>query len=367
MHSNLGKQDKTPKENSATNLLTAEQLPYTQLAHWPPLTYRNNPTFSSETINAFTDYLKTENNSKQPKELQPWIPFCESKCTFCYFPVNCERQTHSTYIKALKKALQFYSKNGYIKSSIFNELYVGGGTPSVLLEEQIADLLDYCGSNFNFSKDCQTKFTACTTSLTDSKIQLLSTRKVDQLDIGIQTFDDKFRKILMLRDKSANAQSKVKAIKKAGLGVSIDLLYNLPGQTLGEWERDIRQALELEVESIDCYPLDLYEYTPLARSVRYGRLETQGDYRVELEMHLKAYQIFQENGYLPTCHNRFSRMKEDFTQPSSEVVGTGAGFFMGTISHFQYHDVENVQEYITSMQNNAIPPVYVSTFSKEDE
>jgi oxygen-independent coproporphyrinogen III oxidase len=367
MHSNLGKQDKTPKQKTTSNPMTPEQLPYTHLAHWPPLTYRNNPTFSPEAINAFTDYLKTENTSKQPKELQPWIPFCESKCAFCYFPVSCERQTYSTYIKALKKALQFYSETRYVKTSVFTELYVGGGSPSVLSEEKIADLLDYCRSNFNFSKDCQTKFTACTSSLTDSKIKLLSTRKVDQLDIGIQTFDDKFRKILMLRDKSADAQSKAKAIRKEGLGVSIDLLYNLPGQTIDEWERDLRKALELEVESADCYPLDLYESTPLARSVRYGRLEAQGDYRMELEMYRKAYQIFKENGYSPTCHNRFSRVKEDFMPPSSEVIGTGAGFFMGHIGRFQYHDMENLQEYISSIQNGAIPRIYVSSLSKEDE
>ncbi len=50
----------------------------------------------------------------------------------------------------------------------------------------------------------------------------------------------------------------------------------------------------------------------------------------ELEMYLEAYQFFKENGYAPTCHNRFSRLKEDFNKPSSEVIGTGAGFFYGT-------------------------------------
>lgn len=367
MHPSLGKQDKTSKQNSGGNSAVPEQLPYTHLAHWPPLTYRNNPTFSSESIIAFTEYLKTENTSKQPKELQPWIPFCESKCAFCYFPVNCERQIYSSYIKALKKALHFYSESRYVKSSVFTELYVGGGSPSVLSEEQIVGVLDYCKANFNLSKDCKTKFTACTASLTDSKIQLLSSHQVDQLDIGIQTFDESTRRILMLRDKSKDAQLTVKAIKKAGLGVSIDLLYNLPGQTMEHWEKDLRQALELEVESVDCYPLDLYEDTPLARRILSGELLAQGDYTKELEMYLKAYQIFRENGYFPTCHNRFSRIKEDFTQPSSEVIGTGAGFFMGHIGCFQYHDVENVKEYITSVQNSNIPLVYVSTLSQEEE
>jgi coproporphyrinogen III oxidase-like Fe-S oxidoreductase len=346
---------------------TPEQLPYTHLAHWPPLTYRNNQTQSAEALKAFTDFLQTEDTSKQPKELQPWIPFCESKCSFCYFPVNCERETYNLYVKTLKKALQFYSKTRYVKSSIFTELYIGGGTPAVLSEEQIADLLDYCRSSFNYDKDCQTKFTASTASLTYNKLKMLSSRKVNQVDVGVQTFNDKFRKTLLLQDKSAEAQQKVKAIKKTGLDVSIDLLYNLPGQTLEEWENDIKLALELEVESMDCYPLELYDNTPLSRSVRNGRLPALGDCRQELEMYRKAYQLAKANGYAPTCHNRFSRIREDFKPPSAEVIGTGAGFFMGHIGPFHYHDVENVQEYIASIQDNTIPKMYLSKLSKEEE
>ena len=71
----------------------------------------------------------------------------------------------------------------------------------------------------------------------------------------------------MLRDNSKDAKTKLKAVKKNGLGLSIDLLYNLPGQTLEQWEKDLKQALELEVESVDCYPLDLYADTPLARKI----------------------------------------------------------------------------------------------------
>ena len=347
--------------------ISPEDLPYNTLKHWPPMTYRNNLAPTNEAVSTFIDCLNEENTTEGPKELQPWIPFCEGKCSFCYFPVNCEKQNVFLYIDALKRALSLYSKTKYVKSSSFNELYVGGGSPSVLSEVQISDLINFCRENFNLTDDCTTKFTASTFGLTDKKIHLLASNDVDQLDIGVQTFNDNFRKNLTLRDESSDAKQKLRAARKSGLSVSIDLLYNLPGQTSEEWKEDIKQALELEVESVDCYPLDLYANTTLANRIASGELPSLGDYKKELEMYLEAYEIFKENGYFPTCHNRFSRIKEDLGKPSSEVVGSGAGFFMGHISNFQYSDIDDLKEYITSVQQGFFPLASLTRLSKEDE
>lgn len=341
--------------------------PYKKLEHWPPMTYRDRSATTVEELSSFTNLLKEENQTDGNKELQPWIPFCVGRCAFCYFPVNCDKQIYGQYIKALKKALCFYSESKYVKSTEFTELYVGGGSPSVLAETQITDVLGFCRANFNLSSDCATKFTACTTSLTNEKIKLLAKQDVTQLDIGIQTFNEDFRKILLLRDSSKKAQTKLKEVKKSGLGLSIDLLYNLPGQSLGQWEADLQNALDLEVESVDCYPLDLYIDTPLAKKIVSGELPPAGDYEKELQMYLTAYKLFRENGYFPTCHNRFSRIKQDRDQPSTEVVGTGAGFFMGRIGAFQYSDIEDVKEYITSVQKPSLPVARLSKLTKEEE
>jgi coproporphyrinogen III oxidase-like Fe-S oxidoreductase len=341
--------------------------PYDHIEHWPPMTYRDRSIITSMVLSDFTDFLKTETSLDQNRELQPWIPFCESRCAFCYFPISCEKRNLAQYLAALKKALAFYAERKYVKSSVFNELYVGGGSPTVLANEQIADILKYCRDNFSLSGDYQTKFTACTTSLSENKIRLLSSLHVDQLDIGIQTFDDSFRKILMLRDSGGDAKLKLKAAKKHGLRVSIDLLYNLPGQTTDQWKNDLKQALELEVDSVDCYPLDLYPETVIARKITAGETPPVGGPEKELEMYLEAYSIFTENGYLPTCHNRFSRIREDFNKPSSEIVGSGAGFFMGHMGSFLYSDIEDVRDYVAVISNGELPIAQLTKLSEEDE
>ena len=77
---------------------------YDKIEHWPPLTCRTCSVPTPEALAIFTNFLKTENSTYQNKELQPWIPFCDSKCAFCYFPVNCEKQIVDSYLEALKKA-----------------------------------------------------------------------------------------------------------------------------------------------------------------------------------------------------------------------------------------------------------------------
>ena len=341
--------------------------PYGKLEHWPPMTYRDRSPLTVEALSSFTDFLNTENKSDDNKELQPWIPFCEGRCAFCYFPVSCGKHNAPVYISALKKALSFYAKSKYVQSCIFNELYVGGGSPTILSKDQIANILQFCRMNFNFRRDYSTKFTACTTSLSEEKIIFLGSQEVDQLDVGIQSFHDFFRKILKLQDSGSEAKAKLKTARKNDLRVSIDLLYNLPGQTLEQWEEDVRQALELEVESVDCYPLDLYPGTPLAKQIATGELPHINDDSTELEMYLQAFDLFRKNGYTPTCHNRFTRIREDLNEPSSEVVGTGAGFFMGRLGKFLYSDAESTQDYISAANEGVFPIARLATLTQEDE
>jgi oxygen-independent coproporphyrinogen-3 oxidase len=345
----------------------SNEWPYKKLEHWPPMTYRDKTSLKAEDVAAFKEYLNTENHTEGDKELQPWIPFCDGRCAFCYFPVSCKKHDVPAYMATMKKVLSRYAQTKYVKSSVFREIYVGGGSPTVLSKTEMGDILQFCRTNFNLSSDCYTKFTACTTNLSTDNLQFLSSQRVDQIDVGIQTFDDAGRKMLRLQDSSAAAQAKLKETKKHNLRVSIDLLYNLPGQTVEQWEKDINQALALDVESVDCYPLDLYPDTPLAKQIAAGEVPPlNGDAR-ELDMYCRAFEIFKKNGYVPTCHNRFTRLKEDLNEPSTEVIGSGAGFFMGRIGKFMYSDVESVQDYIAAASTNEFPLAQIATFTPEEE
>jgi oxygen-independent coproporphyrinogen-3 oxidase len=341
---------------------------YEETKHWPPYTYRDYPEVAPETLQAFTDFLGTENTNGEKKELQPWIPFCTMKCSFCYFPTELMSNNEmGKYLSALKKALNMYAETKYVKTSEFAEIYLAGGTPSLMSTEQTIDLLAFCEKNFNFDDSREIKITGCTHDFDYKKLKALSEYRVDQLDVGIQTFDDEARRMFNLRDNARSAEETVTNARKLGLRVSIDLMYNLPGQTLKVWNGDVQRALELGVESVDCYVLDVYPGTKLAQQLQSGDLPPRGDSDAETEMYLEAQNTFKAAGYKPTCHNRFSRIAEDFQEPCMEIVSTGAGSFMGTLGKFSYTDIEPAEAYVEAVKGGKFPISKLSVSSVEDE
>jgi len=341
---------------------------YDKAIHWPPYTYRDYPKVAPETLKAFTEFLGTENISNKRKELQPWIPFCTLKCSFCYFPTELiSNNQMGKYLSVLKKSLGMYAETEYVKTSEFSEIYLAGGTPSIMSTEQTVDLLSFCENKFNVSEDREIKVTGCTHDFDYKKLEALVEYGVNQLDLGIQSFDDDVRRLVNLRDKASSAEETIKTAHKLGLRVSIDLMYNLPGQNLKVWSSDIQRALELNVESADCYALEVFPGTKLAQQLQSGDLPPRGNQGAEVEMYVEADNTFKAAGYEKTCHSRFSRIKEDFYEPCMEVVGTGAGFFMGHIGKFSYVDVEPSGAYIEAVNRGEFPISKLSMPSKEDE
>ncbi len=341
---------------------------YEKAEHWPPFTFRNYPDATSESLSSFVSFLGTENTSHEKKELQPWIPFCDSRCTFCYFPVetHCADRAER-YVLALKRALGMYAGTTYVKSSEFDEIYFGGGTPNVLSSEQLICLLSFCEKEFNVSKKRTIKLSGCTHNFDERKLRAMADYGVDQLDLGIQTFDDGIRGLLNLQDTSDQAEKIIRTAHRLGLRVSIDLMYNLPGQTMSIWKNDIQKALELDVESADCYPLDVHPETALAKQLRLGKVPPVKNSNTETEMYLEACNAFSESGYKPTCHNRFSRITDDFGEPCFELLGTGAGFFMGHLGRYAYTDVESTSAYIDAVSSGRFPIAKISVSSEDDE
>jgi oxygen-independent coproporphyrinogen-3 oxidase len=170
-----------------------------------------------------------------------------------------------------------------------------------------------------------------------------------------------------LFDKSKDAEETIMNAHKLGLRVSIDLMYNLPGQTLEIWNKDIQRALELNVESVDCYVLDVYPDTKIAEQLQSGELPPRGNEDVERKMYTEAYTSFKNAGYKPTCHNRFSRIKEDFKEPCFETLGTGSGFFMGNLGDFSYTDIQPAESYVESIEKTIFPIAKLYFASKNDE
>ncbi|MCW4005086.1 MAG: coproporphyrinogen III oxidase family protein [Candidatus Bathyarchaeota archaeon] len=349
-----------------------KQDAFEERTSWPPYTYRDYPDIKPETYQAFLEFLDTENTSGRLMELQPWISVCDSKCAFCYFPTTATSKVElEPYLELLKKELAMYAKTRYVQTSVFDEIVLGGGTPSVLTAEQMIDLIDFCKANFNINDEYFIKVTGSSKTLALQKIDKLAKYGVYQVDMGAQTFDDKLRKMLCLPDSAADVEKAIKHAHDLGLCVCVDLMYNLPGQTMESWRDSLQKAIDLDVE-IDAYSLHIDPGVPLEKMIEKGISPPQGDAEYEKEQYLLAYNMLTEAGYTAVGHDRYSRnewhMRENCLNgwPWGGILTTGAGCFMGYLQRFSYSNLDDIHEYMATVKAGKLPIQRLSESSDDD-
>jgi oxygen-independent coproporphyrinogen-3 oxidase len=345
---------------------------YESRTNWPPYTYRDYPGIKPETYKSYMEFLSTENKSKKLMELQPWISICDSRCAFCYFPTTATSKANiETYLAALKKELEMYAKTKYVKTSVFDEIVLGGGTPSILTADQMIDLIDFCKERFVTNDEYFIKVTGSSKSFDAEKIVKLAEYGVYQMDMGAQTFDDNVRKLLCLPDKAEDVEKAIRKARKLGMCVCADLMYNLPGQTVESWIATLKKAIELDVE-IDTYSLEVYPGTALEKAIKSGVIPPPGDAEYEKQLYLAAYRLLIDAGYKAVGHDRFSRVEWHYREsclngwPWGGILTTGAGCFMGYLQRFSYSNLEDINDYMNTVNAGRLPISRLSESSPED-
>ncbi len=352
---------------------TADQTEaYESRENWPPYTYRDYPDIKPETYEAFMQFLDTENTSGRLMELQPWVSVCDSRCAFCYFPTTASTKVEiDDYLTLLKKELAMYAKTKYVKTSVFDEIVLGGGTPSVLSAEQIIDLIDFCKANFTTSKEYFIKVSGSSKTLALPKIKKLAEYGVYQVDMGAQTFDDKLRKALCLPDSAADVEAAIKYARSLGVVVCADIMYNLPGQTMESWEATLKKTIELDAE-IDCYSLHVDPGTLLEQMIKNGRSPPQGSPEFEKQLFMKAHEMLTKAGYDAVGHDRYSRVEWHKREnclngwPWGGILTTGAGCFMGYLQKFSYSNIEDIHAYMDTVRSGKLPISRLSESTMDD-
>ncbi len=345
---------------------------YNSRENWPPYTYRDYPEIEPKMYKSFMEFLSTENTSGKLMELQPWISMCDSRCAFCYFPTTpTVKVPIERYMNMLKKELDMYAETRYVKTSVFDEIVLGGGTPSVLSTEQMIDLIDFCKERFTTNDEYFIKVTGSSKTLALKKIDKLAEYGVYQMDMGAQTFDDNIRKMLCLPDTAESVEKAIKHAKNLGLCVCVDLMYNLPGQTIESWINTLKKAIELDVE-IDAYSLHVDPGTPLEKMIAKGVSPPQGDSEYEKQQYMTAYKMLTEAGYKAVGHDRFSRVEWHLREnclngwPWGGILTTGAGCFMGYLQRYSYANIEDINTYIATVEARKLPIRCLSRSSDED-
>lgn len=211
------------------------------------------------------------------------IPFCDHKCIYCDFYSIVSYENVSSYLIALKKEINFFAEKYSAERKIIS-IFFGGGTPSFMEPEYIAEIILHLKKNFIV--DDNAEITLETNPGTVNREKLLAFRKIgiNRISIGIQSFDEDELKFLTRIHDSETAIKTVYDAADSGFdNISIDLIFNLPKQTKEIWRSNLKQAIQLPIKHISTYSLILEHGTILNKMVLDGKVKMQSeDYDADL-------------------------------------------------------------------------------------
>jgi len=220
------------------------------------------------------------------------IPFCRTKCIYCNFNTYA-RLEHliPDYVRALSIELQAWGH--VLEHPAVRTIFLGGGTPSLLAERDITQVITSACKAFDVSPAAEVTLEANPGDVTDAKLSSWKALGVNRLSMGVQSFDDAEMKMLTRRHTAQQAKDAYRLMKAAGLpNVSFDLIYGLPLQSLETWRRTLEQSLQLDPVHISLYGLTVEEGTPLRHDVESGRLP-KPDPDIAADMYLMAEEMLK--------------------------------------------------------------------------
>ncbi|MEW6684679.1 MAG: radical SAM family heme chaperone HemW [Candidatus Edwardsbacteria bacterium] len=196
------------------------------------------------------------------------IPFCLRKCPYCAFSSvqisSGNLDLLGRYVSVLKKEMANYSPE--FQNKTFVTIYFGGGTPSLLSGEMLADILKALKNSFVFGDNPEISLEANPGTVDFQKLFALRKAGFNRLSLGVQSFSNRTLRILNRVHSAEEAKESYFLARKAGFkNINLDLIYALPEQTVDDWRKDLRKAITLSPEHISTYSLTLEEETPFVR------------------------------------------------------------------------------------------------------
>jgi oxygen-independent coproporphyrinogen-3 oxidase len=259
------------------------------------------------------------------------IPFCDHKCIYCDFYSIITSDNIDFFLKALKKEINFYTDN-YSAARELISIYFGGGTPSLMSPEYIADIIDSVKANFNVEEKAEITLETNPGTVSIQKLKEFRDAGINRISIGIQSFDNEDLKFLTRIHNSKVAVRAVIEAEKAGFdNISLDLIFNLPNQTKKKWIKNLEQAVKLPVKHISAYSLILERGTILNKMVLDGKVKIE-DEDYDAELYETAINLLTVNGF-------YQYEVSNFAKPEYECIHNNAYwhyldyFGFGTSAH----------------------------------
>jgi len=200
------------------------------------------------------------------------IPFCKKACHYCNFHFSTSLKGKNDFVTALLKETELQKE--YLAGESVETIYLGGGTPSLLNEQELSAIFEKLFQTFPISHDAEITLEANPDDISINSVKYWNKTGINRLSIGVQSF---FENDLVWMNRVHTASQAEQSIKIAQdnlfENISIDLIYGNPTLTDQHWSENVERAISLHVPHLSCYALTVEPNTALSTMIKQKKVE----------------------------------------------------------------------------------------------
>jgi oxygen-independent coproporphyrinogen-3 oxidase len=284
------------------------------------------------------------------------IPFCKQACHYCDFHFSTSLKKKNDLIQALAKELEI--RKDELQNEPIETIYFGGGTPSILTENELSYLIETIYKNYKVIENPEITLEANPDDLTKDRIIQLSKIPINRLSIGIQSFFEDDLQSMNRAHNSKEAKDCLVDVSNYFDNITIDLIYGIPNMSLEKWNENLQMAFKFGVNHISSYALTVEPKTALASFIKKGTYPPM-DEALALEHFNHLVVETEKQGFVHYEISNFgkpdyfSKHNSSYWQGKSYLgIGPSAHSFKGLERSW---NVANNTKYIEGLANNKLP------------
>jgi putative oxygen-independent coproporphyrinogen III oxidase len=283
------------------------------------------------------------------------IPFCAHICNYCNFNRGLfDEGLKREYVEALVGEIRTAGDGAQADTIFF-----GGGTPSLLDDQDVTRLIQACRDAFAVAPDTEVTLEANPETVSVEKVAGYRRAGVNRISLGVQSLHDSELRRLDRQHSAARARQALADVRNAGIdNVSLDLMLWLPQQRLEDWQATVDGLVDLAPDHASLYLLELYPNAPLKEAMARERWSLAPDDDAA-EMYLWAMERLDGAGYRQyeisnvARDGRVARHNLKYWQDGS-WLGFGCGAH-STRGAWRWANVAGTRDYVTRVTNGDSP------------
>lgn len=312
------------------------------------------------------------------------IPFCKQKCYYCDFTSYANKEELvERYIKCLKKEILQYANENKIMSEhgleeryVIKTIYIGGGTPSAIDEMYIINVLDTIKDNFKMRDNVEITIEVNPGTVNKDKLESYRECGINRLSIGLQAVQDDILKCIGRIHTYKDFENTYEYAREVGFdNINVDLMINLPNQTLDDVKESVKTILSLKPEHISVYSLILEPNTKMYELINSKTLTIASD-ETERQMYWYVKDTLEKHKYNQYEISNFTKSgfeskhnMDCWNQKEYIGVGASASSFM---ENKRYSNISELEKYIENIEKgtpnkNLVLEEFLDEESKMDE